>query len=81
MAWVNDTSHPIEEWPDSRTDAEVERFDAMLAEVADKPSAGLADIRAKARLILADRGSDLSHADAPPHERVLHRLLTELVAL
>lgn len=81
MAWVNDTSHPLEDWPDERTDAEVKRFDAMLAEVADRPSAGLADIQAKARLVLADRGSDLSEPGAPPYERVLYRLLREVAAL
>lgn len=81
VAWINDPSHPLEDWPDDRLDAETERFDAMLAEVADKPSAGLADVQAKARLILADRGDDIAHSGAAAYDRILYHLLCEVAAL
>ncbi|WP_144768414.1 hypothetical protein [Methylobacterium dankookense] len=70
-----------EAWSDERVEAETVRFDAALTCAAEEPSRSLADIKAKARLILADRREDLTDVEAPDYERALLTLLREIIAL
>lgn len=81
MARINDHSDPARNWPDDRLDDEIEAFNAVVRRMADTPARGLAEVQAKARLIIADYGSDIAHPGAPSHERLLYGLLNEVLAL
>lgn len=81
MAWINGGSPLSERWTDEWLEDEIDRFDAVLERAATEPSTSLADIQAKARLILSDRAGDLNDAEAPHYERALLALLKEVIAL
>lgn len=80
VAWVNDPAHRAEHWPDERLNTELDRVDDVLWRVAEEPAAGLDDLSAKARLLIADTGQhfeDSEHAS----DRATLTLLREVVAL
>lgn len=80
MAWINDTSEPDHKWSDERITEEVARFDAVLRRVADEPSADVAVIAAKARVLLVEY-RDAAARPANEAERALLTLLQEVIAL
>ena len=81
MGWINDPRHADDQWPDERVAAEIARVDAIVERVADQPSQNIGDMAAKARLLLADYGCEISGAHAIPRDRALYRLLSEVGAL
>ena len=81
MARINDHTDPTFNVPDERLDAEIEAFNAVVRRMADTPAHGPAEVQAKARLLIADYGSDIAHPGAASHERLLYGLLNEVLAL
>ena len=80
LAWINDTSHPLSEWPDERLHRELDRVDEVLDRIAVEPSASLNDLVAKVRLILANDGETLSMSDCSDDRAVL-TVLREVIKL
>ena len=79
LAWINDPSQRVGDWPDVRLEAELDKVDDVLWRVADEAAAGLDDLSAKGRLILANDGQHLGlshHAG----DRATLKLLREVAA-
>lgn len=80
LAWINGAAAQGEGWPDDRLHAELDKADDVLWRVAEEPAAGLDDLSAKARLILASDGQHLGLSDFAG-DRATLTLLREVVAL
>lgn len=80
LAWVNSTVAQGADWPDDRLNAELDKADDVLWRVADEPAAGLDDLSAKARLLLASDSQHLGLSDFAG-DRATLTLLREVAAL
>lgn len=80
LAWINGAAAQGEGWPDDRLHAELDKVDDVLWRLAEEPAAGLDDLSAKARLILASDGQHLGLSDFAG-DRATLTLLREVVAL
>lgn len=78
MDWINHNDEPLEAWPDERTNAEIARFDAVVARVADEPSLDKADLKAKARILFKDWAACMDGHTPATHERALLTFLREV---
>ena len=80
LEWINDTSHPLSEWPDERLHRELDRVDEVLDRIAVEPSSSLADLVAKVQLMLASDGQHLSMSDCSD-DRAMLTILREVIKL
>lgn len=78
MDWINHNDEPLEAWTDERTNAEIARFDAVVARVADEPALDMADLKAKARILLKDWAACMDGHTPAVHERALLTFLREV---
>lgn len=78
--WMNRTVR-IERWDDDRLDAEMDRVDAVFDRAAAEPSRSLADLSAKARLVLPDLVESIADVHDFPDGLLSVVVLRELAAL
>ncbi|MGU3668182.1 hypothetical protein ACLBX9_28680 [Methylobacterium sp. A49B] len=71
LAWIDNPGSDDRDWPDERLHRELGRVDDVLDRIAAEPSTSLADLAAKARLILANDGEMLSMSDCSDDRAVL----------
>ena len=80
LRWINDPTQPLDDWPDERVDAELDRVDAVMDRAAKEPAASLPDLAAKARIVLASYEDHLRTSDIIA-DSALHTVLREVIAL
>lgn len=69
-----------ESWDDARLDAEMDRVDAVFARAVAEPSRSLADLSAKARLVLPDLVESMADVHDFPDGLLSVAVLRELAA-